>query len=177
MALPVSTTYPLILPLAEAAQEMGVTEEEMRLMVQSGKARAFVDPEGTMYVQMTLPLQTEDTHDDINDRLSRIRREDYAHLEGIPITVSEAAKKYEVPSNTLYKWVLRKYITILGETRGNEGRPGKLLNEAEVAYCAAIYKVRKPFGSRAPLLDSEGKPYLLKDPQLARLRRRAKQGL
>lgn len=169
---PKTTTYPLILPLAEAAQEMGITEEEMRLMIQSGKARAFVDPEGIMYVQMTLPLQTEDTHDDINDRLSRIRREDYAHLEGVPITVSEAAKKYGVPVSTLHRWLERGYVSALNNESGRGKR--KILDEATVAYCAEIYHVRKPYNTRAPLLESDGSPYLLREPELARLRRIAK---
>jgi hypothetical protein len=93
--------------------------------------------------------------------------------EPVVVAASEAARKYGVPSNTLYKWVLRGCIAVIGEERGDEGRPGKVL-KPEVAYCATIYKVRKPFGARAPLLDSDGKPYLLKNPRLAALRRHAK---
>jgi len=108
--------------------------------------------------------------DDINARLAAIRREDFAHLEGKPITVSEAAEKYGVPVATIHTWIHREYLSPLGK----KGRQREI-NEAEIAYCAAIYHVRKRFGTRAPLLNKDGSPYLLRDPELARLRRKAKQ--
>ena len=175
MVMTETPPYPLILPLADAAREMGVDEATLRDMVKLGKIRAFVDPEGVMYVQMTqqgaLPVAVaEDTprppDDDINARLRQIRREDFAHLEGQAITVSEAAKKYGVPLPTLYRWIRRGFLTILKQ----KGRR-KFLDEASVAYCAEIYNVRKPFGTRAPLLETDGTPYLLRKPELAQLRR------
>ncbi|HEY58513.1 MAG TPA: hypothetical protein G4O04_08285 [Anaerolineae bacterium] len=50
-----TTTLPLIFPLAEAAREMGVEKRFLHDMAQSGKICAFVEPDGTMYVQMTDP--------------------------------------------------------------------------------------------------------------------------
>ena len=161
------TTLPLILPLSDAAREMGVDEAVLRDMVQSGKIRAFTDPEGNMYIQMTeQPSTVPAPDDDINARLSRIKREDFAHLEGVPITVSEAEQRYGINRRTIIAWKQRGYIKTLKTGYRME------LNEADVAYCATIYKVRKPYGSRAPLLDAEGKPYLLKYPDLARQRRK-----
>ena len=174
MALP-QTTLPLILPLSQAARSMGLSENVLRDMVQSGKVKAFVDPEGDMYV-LTMPdtetphiTDTADQGDDINARLSQIRREDFAHLEGELITVSEASEEFGVPGTTIRDWIKRGYLHSI------EGYPLRL-NKAEMAFCAAIYKVRKEYNSRAPLLDKKGNPYLLKEPELARLRRLAKAG-
>ncbi len=173
-----TAALPVILPLSEAARKTGTDEATLRVMVQSGKLRAFVDPEGIMYVQMTqdgtLPLAVADDAqqppaDDINARLSQIRREDFAHLEGVEIGLSDAAREFGVSPQTLYKWVKRGYIRVLREA----GRR-KFVDKSDVAFCATIYKARKPFGSRAPLLTDDGKPYLLKYPHLAALRRQAK---
>ena len=176
MVMTETPTYPLILPLSEAARKMGMDEATLRAMVQSRKLRAFIDPEGVMYVQMTqqgtLPLAVAEEvqqppADDINARLSRIRREDFAHLEGQLITLTEASQEFGIPRGTLRDWLYRGYIH-------GEGKYPTRVNKADVAYCAAIYQVRKKFKSRAPLLDKDGKPYLLKEPELARLRRLAK---
>ena len=170
MALPNTATFPLILPLSEAAQVMGVAEDSLRNMVQSGKIRAFVDPDGAMYIQMTAaPTVPVDHEDDINARLSRIRREDFAHLEGQPITVSEAAKKYNVQKHTILAWV-RRYTSVL---RVLERGYRLLLDEAGVAYLAAIHHARKEFGIRSgsPLVDENGLPNLIKHPTLSAYRK------
>ncbi len=170
MVLTHATTYPLILPLDQAAEALGVTEDKLRFMIQSGKMRAFVDPEGTMYVQMPLPLVTQtDEPEDINARLSRIRREDFAHLEGQPITVSEAARKYGVQKHTILAWT-RRYTSVL---RVLERGYRMLLDEAGVAYLAAIHHARKDFGVRSgiPLVDESGAPNLIKHPTLSAYRK------
>jgi len=175
MAIPdtSTSTLPRAFPLAEAARRMGVTEAILQNMIQSGQIPAFQAPDGQMLVPMTtekttsLPVAVAD--DDINARLAAIKREDFEELEGVPITVSEAAKKYGVPVATIHTWVHRGYITPLGK----KGRQ-RQIDEAEIAYCAQIYHVRRPFGTRAPLLEKDGSPYLLREPELARLRRRAK---
>ena len=174
-----TATLPVIVPISDAAREMGVDEATLRDMVKLGKIRAFVDPEGVMYVQMTqqgtLPVAVaEDTRqppDDINARLSRIRREDFAHLEGVPITVSEAARKYGVSPQTLHNWIKKGYIVPI--QKGVSKSFPTICNEAEVAYCVEIYRVRKSFGTLfgVPLLKEDGTPYLLKHPALSRYRR------
>ena len=174
MVMTETPTYPLILPLSEAARKMGMDEATLRAMVQSRKLRAFIDPEGVMYVQMTqqgtLPLAVAEVQqppaDDINARLRQIRREDFAHLEGVEIGLSDAARKFNVPYQVIQRWLQRGYIRVLRQ----EGRR-KFLNESDVAFCVAIYQARKPFGSRAPLLDKDGNPYLIKYPDLAKARR------
>ncbi len=97
-----------------------------------------------------------------------ILEEKYADLINQPITVTEAAEKYNVYRTTIIRWKGKGYIGVI--------QPGyrMTLNEAEVAYCAAIHHERKTSGlgyRGVPLLDDEGLPYKLKLPQLARCRR------
>jgi len=167
----VLSPLPRVFPLAEAARRMGVSEGVLRNMIQSGQIPAFQGPDGQMLVPMTtdkspstLPVAVAD--DDINARLAAIKREDFAHLEG-EVTLTEASREFGIPRGTLRDWLYRGYI------RGKGKYPVRV-SKADVAYCAAIYQIRKRFNSRAPLLDKDGNPYLLKEPELARLRRLAK---
>ncbi len=75
----------------------------------------------------------------------------HAHLKGMGIGINEAAKKYGVPSSTVRRWMERGYITRLGQ----EGRK-VLLDEADIAYCAELYRQR---GGRRWILDQDGRPY------------------
>jgi len=100
-------------------------------------------------------------------RLAAIKCEDFAHLEGQLITISEASEEFGVPGTTSRDWIKRGYLHSI------EGYPLRL-NKAEMAFCAVIYKVRKKYNSRAPLLDEKGNPYLLKEPELAKLHQLAK---
>ena len=179
MVMTETLPYPLILPLTDAAREMGMDEATLRDMVKLGKIRAFVDPEGVMYVQMTqqgtLPVAVaEDTRqppdDDINARLRQIRRENFAHLEGQPITVSEAARKYGVLSQTIHAWVKQGIVRVLDPGKGRGSR--KTLDESDVAYLAKIHQIRKEYGVRSgtPLLDPNGAPNLIKHPTLSQYR-------
>ena len=163
------------LPLAEAVRVTGWTAERLQKGVEAGTIVAGMAEDGTLVIAVTpddQPLQVAPSPqngngDDINARLSQIQREDFAHLEGELITLTEASREFGVPRGTLRDWLYRGYI------RGVGKYPTRV-NKADVAYCAAIYQVRKQFHSRAPLLDENGRPYLLKEPELARLRRLAK---
>ena len=181
-ALPILQTVAVsyrFYPLDEASFRTGHSEAELRADAEAGKILA-----GMLNGELQIAV-TEDGHvvriaqpapepegDDINARLRQIRREDFAHLEGQAITVSEAARKYGVPVSTLHRWLERGYISALNNESGRGKR--KILDEATVAYCAEIYHARKPYNTRAPLLEPDGSPYLLREPELARLRRIAK---
>ncbi len=185
-------SLPRFLPLSQAAEELGVSEDVLRKQVENGTILSGILQDGSVIVavngektielphtepsEASPPVSTEPrplplavAGDDINAHLAAIRREDFAHLEGRPITVSEAAEKYGVPVSTIHRWVQQGYIKAIANPEGR-GRK-KILDEASVAFCAEIYKVRKTFRVVAPLLDDQGNPYLLKYPDLARLRR------
>ena len=93
----------------------------------------------------------------------QILEEKYGDLVGQPITLTEAAEKYGVPRDTISKWNYRAdYIAPLDP----DAYPAQF-DEAEIAYLCDIYKQRKAQRSRAPLLDDDGLPYQIKDPERA----------
>ncbi len=171
---------PRLLPLEYAAQRTGLDIETLREMVAQGKVVAGISPEGGILVAVrdgkVVMLENGQANGngeggggdvfELNRRLAQIQREQFAHLEGSAIRLSTASRKYDVPIQTLRDWIKRGYVNVV------ERRPKRVLvNEADVAFCSALYHVRKPYGSRAPLLDKGGNPYLLKRPELAQLRR------
>ena len=174
-------TIPTFIPLKEASKRTGWTVERLRELVAAGTIMAGKLPDGDIIVAVdesgtaietpteTIPddqLPLAAAGDDINAQLSAIKREDFKHLEGQGITVSEAAKKYNVNRRTVSRWVDKGYVGV-----SNTGEYPMRVDEADVAYCAAIYAIRKRYNSLAPLLDKDGRPYLLKRPDLARARR------
>ena len=184
------TTRYRILTLPDAARATGWSMDELQRAIETGKIVAGVLDDGSVAVVIgpdnsplqiqnnELPLaaaadgQTQPAEDeDINARLRKIRRENFAHLEGVEITAAEAAQKYNVPRSAIYRWINSGYIRVLREVSGRRGKALKMLNEADVAICSEVYKVRKMFNSLAPLLDEQGEPYLLKYPDLSRKRR------
>lgn len=98
-----------------------------------------------------------------------IIQDKYPALIGQGITLSEAADRYGVPRGTIQGWQYKDYISVV-----EDSYPVKL-NEAEIAYCADIYKARKASGVGfygAPLLDANGLAYELKHEWLAEYRKR-----
>jgi len=110
------------------------------------------------------PPEPPATHDpSIN-----IKREDFSHIKG-EITAQDATKKYGISYNFVqtskWKGIIRK--------AGQRGT-AVLLNEADVAYCAAVYHAKKEFygttyGVR--FFDDDGEPYRAKFPQSSRIER------
>ena len=79
-----------------------------------------------------------------------------AALAGQPIHVSAAARRYDIPQPTISRWVKLNYIKVLG-MQGNK----KMLDWADVAYCAAVYKKRQADGAQGKwLFDENGLPYV-----------------
>lgn len=95
--------------------------------------------------------------------------EKYAYLKGIGISLSQAAKKYGVPRGAIRAWVYQSnYI----EFTDRNAYP-QLVDEAEVALCADIYKERRAAGtSGLPYFDEDG--YLIEEVQRPASSRRSK---
>ena len=162
-------SLPQFLHLPEAANQLGLSEAELRQRVETGTILAGNLPNGEIVVSTDSIINKEA---DINTRLRSIKREDFEHLNGQPITVTEAVKKYEVAGTTIRGWMNIGYV--------NAANPGGYpikLNEADIAYCVAIHAARKKRGFRtgAPLLDDDGNPYMLKHLSLSRYRRQRRQ--
>lgn len=141
-----------------------LTPEQARKLLTDLKPGSTIEvrklPTGEIAVSENAPTQTKED----------ILKEKYACLIGQPITVSDAADKYNIHRRTILKWKDNGYITVL-ET----GYQMKL-DEADIAYCAKIYHERqkKGVGYGAPLLDENGLEYQLKRPGLSHYRRRKK---
>ena len=142
MALP---TY---IPISDAARKYGYKVAELRKMAESGKIDAVQLPDGDVVVSENTVKNTLRKED-----LPEYRR--YKHLAGVEIGITEAAGKYEIPQQTISRWVQRGFISRLGQ----DGRK-VLIDEQDVAYCANIYEGRK--GQGKWLFNPNGTPYLLK---------------
>ena len=150
---------PTYLPLSEAAQKHGLSEQALTQLIQAGKIEAVQLPSGELLViadKNSLPKTK-----------AQIIEEQFSHLRGQSITVSDAAEDYDLHRDTVLLWTKKGYITPLKQG----GRGSRMeLDKAEVAYCAKIYHERK--GKRGVrLFDEHGNPYQLKHPQLAKKRR------
>jgi len=138
---------PTFIPLPEAARKYGLSQARLRSLVESGKIRAGVI-EGKMVV----------SEDEVREQ-AVTRKEDlpeykkHAHLKGVPIWISEAERKYNVPNPTIWRWTKLGIIKLLGTEKNRV-----LLDEADIAYCATIYHTRDPKQGRR-LFDSQGLPY------------------
>lgn len=167
MALGTLTTLP------SAARKLGISEAELRALIEKGKINLGISPSGEIVV-------TEDDNKvgDVNEQLAAIRRDSFEHLRGQQISITDATDKYAIGGRvTVWEWVKRGYVRVL-ETGQGRGRGSRmLLDEADVAYCAKIYLTRQQAGVYAGtrLLDEQGKPNLLKHPDLSRYRRERKQ--
>lgn len=143
---------------------MMVSESEIKKLLKRfphGVKISVEMPNGEKFTVNKKPLTKQD-----------IINENYADLIDVPITVSDAVKKYNVPKGTLHTWISKKYLAVL--SAGYR----MTINEADVAYCAAIYKRKKEtgIGFRGPLLDENGLPYQLKHPSLSLYRKKRKTG-
>ena len=153
---------PTYLPLSEAARKFNLSENVLTQLVETGKIEAVRLPSGEVLVPADNGTNTRTKQ--------QIIEEQFAGLRGQLITLSEAAQKYDIPRSTIQSWVYRSnYIEPVGDNYP------LVVDEAEVAYCANIYKQRRASGSKAPLLDEDGLPYELKHPDLAAYRRQKKE--
>ena len=77
-------------------------------------------------------------YNDIELIASQLAPTNFAHLDGIPIKVTEAAKKYELPLSSVFAWAKKGHLRTI---ENSSPRP-ILLNEADVAYAKALAEIR-----------------------------------
>ena len=143
---------------------MTVNENEIKKLLKRFPRGAKISIELPTGEKLTVNKKPQTKQDIIN--------ENYAKLIDVPITLSDAAEKYNVPRKNIANWVKRGYISII--TSGY----GMTVNESEVAYCVNVYRQKKGsgMGFRGPLLDKNGLPYQLKHPVLSQQRKKKKTG-
>jgi hypothetical protein len=95
-----------------------------------------------------------------------IQREDFEHLRGKKISISDASRKYSdtrvtVTHSNFSRWAKANHIAVL-----EAGSWKVMLDEADVAYCAAVFKAKYDFygGQMAGvrIFDKDGNPYQVK---------------
>ena len=129
MAMTIARTE--LLRLREAAAEYKIPEPELRDLVEQGRLELYEmdDENGRVWLVA-------------KDAVARIaatkfiRRENFRHLEDVPIGMSEAALKYSFHVGTISQWVKDGRIREIGPDPGHKQR--RLINEADVAYAAAL---------------------------------------
>jgi hypothetical protein len=146
-----------IVPLAAAARRMGRTVSDLKRLCESGIIKSAFTHQGEWFV-----ADTELQPDELRDKFKK--------LAGHPITVTDAADKYDVPYHTIRNWT-RLYPNQL---RVIESGYRMKLDEQDVAVCVTIYKQHKKARMVAPLFDEVGRPYQLKRPEIAAYRKRKK---
>ncbi len=156
---------PRYVPLAAELQHH--PPQALTRLLRRGRIRAITGEGGVLVVERRQrqsrtrkpkkqPLeQTGERRKQAEEEARRIRSK-YEHLKGRPIGVAEAGRKYGIPQSTVSKWMHRNYIKKIGQ----DGQK-ILLDEADVAYCAEVYRSRKGEGRRW-MFDKDGLPYILK---------------
>ncbi len=134
---------PRYISLPDAARRLRLSQGQVRALIESGRIKGGTLPDGEMIVtEDSLPLKKED--------LPEYKL--FANLRGRPIWISKAAREYAVTQQTISNWVKAGVIKQLGR-EGNK----VLIDEADVAYCAEIYRQRG--GQGKTLFNSDGTPY------------------
>lgn len=114
------------IPLAEAAAHYSLSPDLLELLAKDGIIRS-----GLLGDEPHLAADDVET---VAKHLSKLR---FRNLEGVPIGVSSAARKYDFPFSSVYDWARRGHIRIL---RAN--RKPVLVNEADVAYARVLANIR-----------------------------------
>jgi len=101
-------------------------------LIETGKITTFMLKD----VQNSQPIVYDDDiasyFADIN-----ITPEQFDHLRGNLISMSDAAEKYQVHTGTISQWVQRGYLKFHGWDRNR-----KLIDEADVAYMVTIRQAK-----------------------------------
>jgi len=116
------SSLPRLITLAEAARRYNIPEGVLERLVEEGHVRRGVS-DGTLLL----------VEQDVQELAGKVSRNRFAHLEGRPIRVTDAAKKYGIPYQTISRWAHAGRISIL-----ERGPKLLLLDEADVAYAQLL---------------------------------------
>lgn len=134
-----------LITISQAVNGTTIQENLLLQLVKSGKIRASMLANGELLLNKS----------DVQSQLPREEQEVYkrhAHLAGKGIGVREAGSLYNIPSPTISRWVSKGYIRVVSR----EGQR-VLLDHADVAYCAEIYKTNP--GQGKWIFTRAGTPY------------------
>ncbi len=137
-------SLPTFISLSEAVERTGLSQKVLGRAVESAAIRAVKNEKGEVLI----------AQEDIEEFVAR---EQFDHLRGRGLGIAEAGRKYDIPFSTVSRWSKIGYIKRLG-------RSGKkvLIDEADMAYCAAVYRMQNG-GPGKRIFDDDGRPYRPKD--------------
>jgi hypothetical protein len=78
---------------------------------------------------------------------SQISRARFSYLEGQQISITDAAKKYELTYQSIKNWLERGYIRDFGTDPEHARRI--LVNEADIAYTKEVLKLKRPLSGQS----------------------------
>ena len=116
------------IPLREASERYGVARKSLTQLVDSGRIRA-VNINGGIAVAEEDVASTS-RRDELWARVGM--------LDGNPIGVAEARRKYRMGAATLNRWVKTGVVRVLEAPEGRGRGQKRLLNEADVAYAGLV---------------------------------------
>jgi predicted site-specific integrase-resolvase len=128
-----------------AASQLEVDVDSVYNLAEEGKIQAAVMTDGTIGISQL----------SVHNLLPKEELPEYqlnADLKGVPISINEAGRKYKLNTSTLTRWMQRGLIYQLGK----DGRK-TMLDEADVAYCAQVYRQNSGQGKWA--FNDAGHPY------------------
>lgn len=114
------------MPLSEAARLYSLEEALLELLAKEGKVRS-----GVLDGEMQVALE------DVEALRGQLDKRNFQHLEGSPISMSEAARRYAFPVGSIFNWVRKGYIRVLGT-----GTKEVFVNESDVAYARVLANIR-----------------------------------
>jgi hypothetical protein len=161
---------PTYLPLDQAAQHYGLSQNLLTQQIQTGKIAAVQLPSGELLVAAD-NTNGQKNNDQAYQTKDEIIAAHFAHLRGQTISAYAASQKYGIHHQNFINWARSGYIHILTEK-------ARLLemDAADVAYCAYVFKQKKDqYGGQiagATIFDENGNPYQIKYPDLAAQRRK-----
>ncbi|MEM7028011.1 MAG: hypothetical protein AAF629_00355 [Chloroflexota bacterium] len=152
-----SATY---ISLEQAAYKYGISEKVLLDQINSGTLDGVELKTGEILVV-----------DKKIDPSLDIKKTDFDHMRGRKISMVEARQKYNIGSSTLTRWTQAGYIAVLQENELRGRGQKKYIDEADVAYCAAVYKAKYEYYegriTGVPIFDSAGNPYKVKYQEVA----------
>jgi len=117
------------IPLSEAAKRYGLDSVALTQAVESGKIKA-VKVNGGIAVAEEDIKRAGGRRDELWAQV--------AHLDGMPVALEEACRRYKFGQASVYNWIGQGYVRVLEESRGRGRGHKRILNEADVAYIALV---------------------------------------
>jgi hypothetical protein len=152
-----TTSLPTYIPIKDAAAKYGYGLRDLKRMAQSGKIKAVQLPGGDMIVsenELEFPVINS------KEELEAFKQEKYPELAGKTTWISQAAREYQVPHQSIVRWIQAGYIQKFGKEQNR-----LLISEQDTAFYSDMHK---KFGGRGrQLFDDNGLPQRPKTGPLA----------